>query len=78
MTPDQALHAADVELEKAKQLLNVASKVACPHCHATKSHVVDARRRPNQKGFRRRRVCLTCAKRFWTIEVVEPQKHPNI
>jgi transcriptional repressor NrdR len=48
----------------------------CPFCGYTESRVVDSR--PNEEGtnIRRRRECLSCAKRFTTYEL--PERLPLI
>ena len=41
----------------------------CPYCGFPESKVIDSR--PNDETIRRRRECLSCAKRFTTYEFVE-------
>jgi transcriptional regulator NrdR family protein len=53
-------------------------KFACPFCLGVRSKVIDSRHHPSWDAFRRRRVCLTCQHRYWTVEVLESQKHHNI
>ncbi len=43
----------------------------CPYCSAQDSKVVDKRITPDSRSFRRRRECLSCAKRFTTYERIE-------
>lgn len=43
----------------------------CPYCGATDSRVVDSRDSETGEAIRRRRECLSCAKRFTTYERIE-------
>ena len=43
----------------------------CPFCGYTESKVVDSRPAEDNEKIRRRRECLSCAKRFTTYETVE-------
>lgn len=43
----------------------------CPYCGATDSKVIDSRPADDFARIRRRRECLSCAKRFTTYEIVE-------
>ena len=43
----------------------------CPFCNALESKVIDKRSTPGRNATRRRRECLSCAKRFTTYEYVE-------
>ena len=43
----------------------------CPFCGYTESKVIDSRPTDEFARIRRRRECLSCAKRFTTYEVVE-------
>ena len=43
----------------------------CPACGYPESKVVDSRPVPDANSIRRRRECLSCAKRFTTFEVIE-------
>ena len=43
----------------------------CPYCGATDSKVIDSRPADDFARIRRRRECLSCAKRFTTYETVE-------
>ncbi|MEG0339528.1 MAG: transcriptional regulator NrdR [Oscillospiraceae bacterium] len=43
----------------------------CPYCGEIESKVIDSRPADDGERIRRRRECLTCAKRFTTYEVVE-------
>lgn len=54
------------------------AKLACPFCGELTSEVVDGRPRPNRRVYRRRRQCMACGKRFWTVEAVEPKKPHNM
>ena len=45
----------------------------CPFCGFAESKVVDSRATEEGNSIRRRRECLSCAKRFTTYEVVEKQ-----
>ena len=40
----------------------------CPHCNSEESRVIDTAHETNGPGIRRRRECLSCGKRFSTIE----------
>jgi len=46
----------------------------CPHCGYPESKVSDSRPQDDNATIRRRRVCLSCQKRFTTYEVVEDIK----
>ena len=46
----------------------------CPHCGFAESKVSDSRPQDDNTTIRRRRVCLSCQKRFTTYEVVEDIK----
>ena len=43
----------------------------CPFCGYPESKVVDSRPTDESSSIRRRRECLSCAKRFTTYETVE-------
>lgn len=43
----------------------------CPYCGELESKVIDSRPADDGERIRRRRECLSCAKRFTTYEVVE-------
>ncbi len=43
----------------------------CPFCSETESKVVDSRPTDEGERIRRRRECLSCAKRFTTYEIIE-------
>ena len=43
----------------------------CPYCGFPESKVIDSRPTDEAEKIRRRRECLSCAKRFTTYEVVE-------
>ena len=43
----------------------------CPYCGYTESKVIDSRPAEEGSSIRRRRECLSCAKRFTTYETVE-------
>ncbi len=43
----------------------------CPYCGAIDSKVIDSRPADDSARIRRRRECLSCAKRFTTYEIVE-------
>ena len=43
----------------------------CPYCGYSESKVIDSRPADENASIRRRRECLTCAKRFTTYETVE-------
>ena len=43
----------------------------CPYCGYSESKVIDSRPTDEGERIRRRRECLTCAKRFTTYEVIE-------
>ncbi len=43
----------------------------CPYCEHTESKVIDSRESRNGFTIRRRRECLSCAKRFTTYEKIE-------
>ena len=43
----------------------------CPYCGAEESKVIDSRPAEEGSSIRRRRECLSCAKRFTTYETVE-------
>ena len=43
----------------------------CPFCNADRDRVVDSRESKNGRTIRRRRECLTCARRYTTYERVE-------
>ena len=43
----------------------------CPYCGEIESKVIDSRPADDGERIRRRRECLTCAKRFTTYEIVE-------
>jgi transcriptional repressor NrdR len=45
--------------------------VRCPFCGAAKDRVVDSRESRDGRTIRRRRECLTCARRFTSYEQVE-------
>ena len=43
----------------------------CPYCGHSESKVIDSRPADENSSIRRRRVCLSCSKRFTTYETVE-------
>lgn len=43
----------------------------CPYCGELESKVIDSRPTEDGEKIRRRRECLSCAKRFTTYEIVE-------
>ena len=43
----------------------------CPYCGFSESKVIDSRPTDESNSIRRRRECLSCAKRFTTYETVE-------
>ena len=43
----------------------------CPYCGHPESKVIDSRPADENASIRRRRECLSCAKRFTTYETVE-------
>jgi len=43
----------------------------CPFCNHSESKVIDSRPTDEGERIRRRRECLSCAKRFTTYEVIE-------
>ena len=43
----------------------------CPYCGHTESKVIDSRPADENASIRRRRECLSCARRFTTYETVE-------
>ena len=43
----------------------------CPYCGHSESKVVDSRPAEEGSSIRRRRECLSCAKRFTTYEIIE-------
>ena len=43
----------------------------CPYCGFSESQVIDSRPAEEGASIRRRRECLSCAKRFTTYETVE-------
>ena len=43
----------------------------CPYCGYSESKVIDSRPADENASIRRRRECLSCAKRFTTYETVE-------
>lgn len=43
----------------------------CPYCHESEDRVVDSRISREGRAVRRRRECLSCARRFTTYEYVE-------
>ena len=48
-----------------------SKKMRCPYCGYKESKVVDSRPADEGSSIRRRRECLSCAKRFTTYETVE-------
>jgi len=44
--------------------------VRCPWCGATEDRVVDSREMEQGEGIRRRRECISCGRRFTTVERV--------
>jgi transcriptional repressor NrdR len=46
----------------------------CPYCHGLEDRVVDSRTSQEGRAVRRRRECLSCAKRFTTYEQVEERQ----
>jgi transcriptional repressor NrdR len=49
----------------------VALKMRCPFCDFGESKVIDSRPAEENNSIRRRRECISCAKRFTTYEVIE-------
>lgn len=46
----------------------------CPKCGKhSETKVTDCRKTPNANGWRRRRKCLSCGKRYSTVEVIAPE-----
>jgi len=45
----------------------------CPFCHHNDTKVLDSRPGPEGKSIRRRRECLSCSKKYRTLERVEDQ-----
>ena len=43
----------------------------CPYCSYSESKVIDSRPTDDGNSIRRRRECLSCAKRFTTYEIME-------
>lgn len=43
----------------------------CPFCHHDESKVIDSRATEEGSSIRRRRECLSCARRFTTYETIE-------
>jgi transcriptional repressor NrdR len=43
----------------------------CPACGADEDRVVDTRSRNDGKSVRRKRLCLKCGRRFFTVEEIE-------
>ncbi len=43
----------------------------CPYCGCVESKVIDSRMSKEMDAIRRRRECLSCAKRFSTAEMIE-------
>ena len=43
----------------------------CPFCGYTESKVIDSRPTDESERIRRRRECMSCAKRFTTYEIIE-------
>ena len=43
----------------------------CPYCSADNDKVIDSRPADDNSSIRRRRVCISCGKRFTTYEKVE-------
>lgn len=43
----------------------------CPFCGCLESKVIDSRPTDDEEKIRRRRECITCAKRFTTFEAIE-------
>jgi transcriptional repressor NrdR len=43
----------------------------CPACGADEDRVVDTRSRNDCKSVRRKRLCLRCGRRFFTVEEIE-------
>ena len=41
----------------------------CPKCGSEQIHVINSR--PSKGEIRRRRECISCARRFWTVEIHE-------
>ena len=50
---------------------NGRSPMKCPYCGFSESKVIDSRPADENASIRRRRECLSCAKRFTTYETVE-------
>ena len=47
----------------------------CPYCGETRDKVIDSRGCDDDRQVRRRRVCLSCDRRFTTYEQVEEKTH---
>ena len=45
--------------------------VKCPYCGFSESKVIDSRPTDEGTSIRRRRECISCAKRFTTYEIIE-------
>lgn len=43
----------------------------CPFCAHPRTFVADTVPKPNRRGYRRRRECASCGKRFWTFETID-------
>ena len=43
----------------------------CPYCGFEESKVIDSRPTDEGERIRRRRECISCAKRFTTYEIIE-------
>ena len=48
-----------------------SSSMMCPYCGYSETKVIDSRPADENSSIRRRRECLSCAKRFTTYETVE-------
>lgn len=43
----------------------------CPGClKYTETKVINGRKQKNGNGFRRRRICINCGRRYSTVEVI--------
>ena len=45
----------------------------CPHCNHNLTRVLETRTEKSQKSIKRRRLCISCFKRFNTLETIEEE-----
>jgi hypothetical protein len=62
--PERRQRQESVPVERRKS----AAKCECPHCHSWASRVRDGR--PDERGYRRVRVCVECGQPYTTFEKV--------